>query len=57
MNFIFSVSRQGSEKKSLMFKDLLLVTLVEAYPKAHFLIDTTPRCRGGLYNFPWIAPH
>ena len=25
-------------------------------PKAPFLIATTPRCRGGHYSFPWIAP-
>ena len=32
------------------------VTLVEGDPKAPFSIATTPRCRGGRYSFPWIAP-
>ena len=25
-------------------------------PKAPFSIATTPRCKGGCYFFPWIAP-
>ena len=33
-----------------------LATLVEGDPKAPFSIATTPRCRGGRYYFPWIAP-
>ena len=33
-----------------------LVTIVEGHPKAPFSIATTPRCRGGRYYFPWIAP-
>ena len=33
-----------------------LVPLVKVEPKAHFSIATTPRCRGGRYSFPWIAP-
>ena len=32
------------------------VTLVEGDPKAPFSIVTTPRCRGGCYFIPWIAP-
>ena len=24
--------------------------------KAPFSIATTPRCKGGRYSFPWIAP-
>ena len=32
------------------------MTLVEGDPKARFSIATTPRCRGGRYSFPWIAP-
>ena len=31
-------------------------TVVEINLKAPFLIATTPRCRGELYSFPWIAP-
>ena len=30
--------------------------LVEGDQKALFSIATTPRCRGGSYSFPWIAP-
>ena len=30
-----------------------LATIVEGDPKA---IATTPRCRGGRYSIPWIAP-
>ena len=33
-----------------------LVTVVEGDQKIPFLIATTPRCRGGRYSFPWIAP-
>ena len=33
-----------------------LATLVEGDQKASFSIATTPRCRGGRYSFPWIAP-
>ena len=33
-----------------------LVTVVEGDPKAPFSIATTPRCRGGRYSIPWIAP-
>ena len=35
---------------------LLLATVVEGDPKAPFSIATTPRCKGGHYSFPWIAP-
>ncbi len=34
-----------------------LATVVKGDPKAPFLIATTPKCRGGHYSFPWIAPH
>ena len=33
-----------------------MATLVEGDPKAPFLIATTPRCKGGRFSFPWIAP-
>ena len=33
-----------------------LVTVVECDLKAPFSIATTPRCKGGRYSFPWIAP-
>ena len=29
---------------------------VEGDQKVPFSIATTPRCRGGRYSFPWIAP-
>ena len=30
---------------------------LQGQKKAPFSIATTPRCRGGRYSFPWIAPH
>ena len=33
-----------------------LATIVESDPKAPFSIATTPRCRGGRYSIPRIAP-
>ena len=33
-----------------------LATVVEGDQKALFSIATTPRCRGGRYSFPCIAP-
>ena len=33
-----------------------MATLVEGDLKAPFSIATTPRCRGGRYSIPWIAP-
>ena len=33
-----------------------LATIVEGDPKAPFSIATTPRCRGGRYSIPLIAP-
>ena len=33
-----------------------LVTVVKGDPKAPFSIATIPRCRGGGYSIPWIAP-
>ena len=35
---------------------VMFVTIVEGDQKALFSIATTPRCRGGYYSFPWIAP-
>ena len=29
---------------------------VEVDPKPPFSITTTPRCKGGRYSIPWIAP-
>ena len=33
-----------------------LATLVEGDQKAPFSIATKPKCKGGHYSFPWIAP-
>ena len=33
-----------------------MATVVKGDQKAPFSIATTPRCRGGCYSFPWIAP-
>ena len=33
-----------------------LAPVIEGDQKAPFSIATTPRCRGGRYSFPWIAP-
>ena len=33
-----------------------LATVVEGDLKAPFSIATTPRCRGGRFSIPWIAP-
>ena len=46
--FLFSVISQVSKVK--------LATIVEGDPKAPFSIATTPRCRGGRYSIPRIAP-
>ena len=37
-------------------KVVKLVTVVEGDLKAPLSIATVPRCRGGRYFFPWIAP-
>ena len=34
----------------------MFATVVERDLKARFSITTTPRCSGGHYSFPWIAP-
>ena len=47
----FSISMQLKCKVKVK-----LATIVEGDPKAPFSIATTPRCRGGRYSIPWIAP-
>ena len=44
------------KNKSLCYIYIKFVTLTEGYSKAPFSIATSPRCRGGRYYFPWIAP-
>ena len=34
----------------------MMATLVEGGPKDPFSIATTPKCRGGHYYIPWMAP-
>ena len=40
----------------LMVSKVKLATIVKGYQRAPFSIATTPKCRGGHYSFPWIAP-
>ena len=40
----------------MVISKVKLATIVEGDPKAPFSIATTPRCRGGRYSIPWIAP-
>ena len=37
-------------------KKVKLATVVEGDSMAPFSLATTPRCRGGHFSFPWIAP-
>ena len=39
-----------------MCKQVKLATIIKGNPMAPFSIATTPKCRGGRYSFPWIAP-
>ena len=39
-----------------IYSKVKLATIVEGDPKAPFSIATTPRCRGGRYSIPRIAP-
>ena len=32
------------------------MSVVEGNAKASYSIATRPRCRGGRYSIPWIAP-
>ena len=38
------------------YSKVKLATVVEGNQKVPFSIATKPRCRGGRYSFPWIAP-
>ena len=42
--------------KFMKVSKVKLATVVEGDQKAPFSIATTPRCTGGRYSFPWIAP-
>ena len=54
MNFNQKICKLDSFK--IFNNKVKLVTVVEGNQKAHFSIATTPRCRGGQYCFPLIAP-
>ena len=43
-------------KHTVLTEITKLATIVEGEPKATFSIPTTPRCKGGRYSIPWIAP-
>ena len=45
-----------AEEKNWHIIFFKLATVVEGDQKVPFSIATTPRCRGGHYSFPWIAP-
>ena len=51
----FAMTISNLDSYNLMLK-LKLATIVEGDPKAPFSIATTPRCRGGRYSIPRIAP-
>ena len=56
LRFISCQSHRCRKTAEILFNPLLLATVVKGDQKAPFSIVTTPRCRGGLYSFPWIAP-
>ena len=47
---------QNKQKMRTISILVKLVTFVEGDLRAPFSIATTPRCRGGRYPIPWIAP-
>ena len=57
-HLIISTQKQGNQKYELNSKyiyKIKLLTLVEGYPKASFLIAIILRCRGGHYSIPgWL---
>ena len=55
---IMPMSGQASvdDKFRVFQSKVKLATIVEDDPKAPFSIATTPRCRGGRYSIPRIAP-
>ena len=56
---IFKYVQQGREELLVSHTYLLYYKvgeLIEGDQKAPFSIATTPKCRGGRYSIPWIAP-
>ena len=45
-----------SDLSKIEVSKVKLATIVEGDPKAPFSIATTPRCKGGVYSIPRIAP-
>ena len=54
--FVEAVRGLRIERKKQEYLYKKLATIVEGNQKAPFSTATTPRCRGGRYSFPWIAP-
>ena len=50
------INKIGDYKIPKHVSKVRLATIVEGDPKAPFSIATTPRCRGGRYSIPRIAP-
>ena len=55
-NFVHLILQDRFLFVHLPFRKVKLVTEVEGDPKSLFWLATAPRCRGGYYSFPWIAP-
>ena len=53
---IIGLDRLKDRKKKAIIDKVKSATVVEGDPKGPLSIATTPRCRGGHYSFPWIAP-
>ncbi len=51
--YVCCLSDRGMDKRQMQVK---LATIVEGDLKVPFSVATTPRCRGGRFSFPWIAP-
>ena len=44
------------QARFILASKIKLATTVESDSKPSLSIATTPRCKGGRYSFPWIAP-
>ena len=50
------VEEVARHKCSRILSKVKLATVIEGDSKAPFSVATSPRCKGGCYSFPWIAP-
>ena len=50
------IGRSVRDIRFIIVSKVKLATIVEGDPKIPFSIATTPRCRGGRYSIPRIAP-